>query len=99
MVKFSTHAGLSFIHQRCFGSNTQAARRLPFQWPAEPGDEFDHTPVRSPGFRVDGQHWARPADVWYALPAPYQGDADLQANRQSSDRPALARPHEDREHG
>src|SRR6185312_7280005 len=48
---------------------------------------------------MDWQHRARPEAVRYAFVETDDGDPDLPAHRKPSRRPALARPHENREHG
>ena len=63
-------------------------------WPVH-----DDPPICPARLRMDREHRSRSAHLWHPLAAADEGDADLSPHGQSSRRPALARPHQNREHG
>lgn len=63
------------------------------------GTLTDDTPVRSSGFRMGRDDWARSIQLRYAFPSPDKGNVDLPEDRKSPRGPAAARTFEDREHG
>ena len=58
----------------------------------------DHAAIRTASLRVACQYRPGPKSLWHALAAANKGNADLPPNRQSTGRPTLARPHQDRKH-